>query len=368
MICRFPDYENCGLNVISSVARYMKAPFRHRPLPALDRLLEAGRYRNVVLFLLDGMGMDALAHDLPADSFFNTHIFRELSAVFPSTTTAATTAIETDYAPSEHGWLGWSLYFHEIDRMVDVFPNRVSVTREVAAPYHVGETYLPLHPVFDRITAAGYAKAALISPFGDPKYPELSDIREALISGCREEGPHFFYAYWGDPDHTMHESGVYADEVRKVLKELEAYIQDLALTLPDDTLLLVTADHGLIDVSHLYVTDHPELTETLLRPTSVEPRATVFYVKPDRLADFPALFKEAFPEGFALMTGEEFRLSGILGPGEPTPKLKDLTGDFVAVSLTGACLDYAPKESMLKGAHAGLTRLEMRVPLIAAKK
>ena len=141
-----------------------------------------------------------------------------------------------------------------------------------------------------------------------------------------------------------------------------------ALIKPDDTLLLVTADHGLIDVSHLYVTDHPELTETLLRPTSVEPRATVFYVKPDRLADFPALFKEAFPEGFALMTGEEFRLSGILGPGEPTPKLKDLTGDFVAVSLTGACLDYTPKESMLKGAHAGLTRLEMRVPLIAAKK
>ena len=118
MICRFPDYQNCGLNVISSIARYFGAENRHTTLPALDGLLQEKPYRKIVLFLLDGLGMDALAHDCPPDSFFNTHIFRELSAVYPSTTTAATTSIETDYAPGEHGWLGWTLYFHEINQLI----------------------------------------------------------------------------------------------------------------------------------------------------------------------------------------------------------------------------------------------------------
>ena len=367
MNCRFPDYENCGLNVISSIARYFGAENRHRTLPELDQLLRRKNYRNVVLFLLDGMGMDALAHDCPADSFFNTHVFRELSAVYPSTTTAATTSIETDYSPGEHGWLGWTLYFHEIDRMVDIFLNRVSGEKTPAAEYPVAETYLPLHPVFDRMNDSGQVKAACISPFSDPAYPGLADIYDAIARGCGESGRHFYYGYWGDPDHTMHESGVYSGEVRQVIADLETYIQRLAGSLPDDTLLLVTADHGLIDAEHLFVTDHPELADALLRPSAVEPRATVFYVKPEYFETFPSLFYEAFPEGFALMTAEEFRSSGILGPGEYQKKIQDLTGDYVAVSLTGKCLDYERNDHLLHGVHAGLTALEMRVPLIVAK-
>lgn len=367
MSCRFPDYENSGLNVISSIARFFGAENRHQTMPPLDDLLSERNYRNVVLFLLDGMGMDALAHDCPADGFFNTHIRWNLSAVYPSTTTAATTSIETDYSPGEHGWLGWSLYFHEIDRMVDIFLNRISGENTPAADYNVAETYLPLHPVFDRLNERGQCKAACISPFGLPAYPTLEDIRSALVQGCGEPGRHFYYAYWGDPDHTMHEYGVYSDEVRTVLNDLEIYIRQLAESLPDNTLMLVTADHGLIDAEHLFITDHPDLADALIRPSAVEPRTTVFYVKPEYLERFPSLFHEAFPEGFALMTGEEFRTSNILGPGDCQRKIPELTGDFVALSLTEKCLDYARKEYMLHGVHAGLTSREMRVPLIIAK-
>ena len=368
MTCRFPDYDNCGLNLISSIERYFETPFRHRPLPAMEELLEGGKYRNIVLFLLDGMGMEALKRNLPADGFFNTHICHELSAVYPSTTTAATTSIETDYAPGEHGWLGWSLYFHEIDRMVDVFTNRISGEKEPAAEYSVADRFMPLHPVFERMTATGRVKAACISPFADPSYPTLEAISDALCRGCGEEDRHFYYAYWGDPDHTMHEAGAFSEEVKGAMAELEKYIRALSDALPEDTLLLVTADHGLVDAEHLYVTDHPALAQTLVRPTSVEPRTTVFYVKPECKTQFPGLFYEAFPEGFALLTSEEFRSSGILGPGVQNKKLPDLTGDFVAVALTPRCIDYAPKDFMLHGVHAGMTRTEMRVPLIAAKR
>ena len=112
----------------------------------------------------------------------------------------------------------------------------------------------------------------------------------------------------------------------------------------------------------------PERVEALIRPTSVEPRTTVFYVKPEYREAFPKLFREAFPEGFLLMTAEEFRASGILGPGEYHPKVADLTGDYVALSMSEACLEYQRREPSLVGMHAGMTAAEMRVPLIAARK
>lgn len=367
MNCRFPDYENCGLNLISSVSRYFGAPARHKTLPFMDQLLCRKQYRNVVLILLDGMGMQILQDNAPADSFFNTHIVRELSSVYPSTTTAATTSIETDYSPAEHGWIGWSLYFSEIGKTVDVFTNRDSDDGTPAAAYPVGDTYMPLHPVFERISACGKAKAAIVSPFSEPAVPTLEGIFDVIAEGCGEPGRHFYYGYWSEPDHTMHEVGVRTEAVRDLIADLEEKVRDLAARLPDDTLLLVTADHGQVNAKHLFITDHPELAEALEHSAAVEPRTTVFYVKPAYRDRFPALFRAAFPDGFVLMTGEEFRLSGILGPGEQHEKLPSLTGDYVAIALTEACIDNRPKDFMLTGVHAGMTRAETRVPLIMAK-
>ena len=85
-----PDYTNCGLNIASSVLRHFGAPCAHPTHPDVDALLGRKQYKNLVVMLFDGLGMATIADHLPKDSFLASHIARQMTAVFPSTTVAAT--------------------------------------------------------------------------------------------------------------------------------------------------------------------------------------------------------------------------------------------------------------------------------------
>ena len=361
----FPDYENCGLNVVSSLMAYFGAPSRHKRHPMVESMLEGGKYRSAVLMLFDGMGMDALERFCAPDGFFRSRLKCEMTAVYPSTTTCATTSIECCRAPAEHGWLGWTLYFEAIDRHVDAFLN--TYNGEPAADYPVAETFLPRRFVYRDINAAGKAEAHFISHHCDDlRIDTLDELTEQVRAQCEKPGRHFLYTYWNDPDHTMHDQGVTSDSVRDIILDIERRIESLAAALPEDTLLMITADHGLIDAKHLYVEDHPELMRALKRDTSIEPRATAFYVKDEYKKAFPDLFRECFGDDFMLLEREEF-ISRFLGPGERNPLLGSLVGDHMALACGPECIDMRRRDHSLIGVHAGLTAAEMRVPLITAR-
>ena len=194
----------------------------------------------------------------------------------------------------------------------------------------------------------------------------LISIAQSILEGCRAPGRHYFYGYWNNPDHQMHESGVDAPEITAIMRELDAAAEALASGLTEDTLLLFTADHGLVNGEMLYIEDHPALAEALVRPPAVEPRAAALYVKPEYRAAFPELFERAFPGRFLLMTGREAVDSGLFGPGDRHPRVYQNAGDYMALSLDSACLKWAREDHALVGVHAGLTAAEMRVPLIVA--
>ena len=362
----WPRYDRGSLALISSIAAYFGAPTGHGTLPELDGILAAGGYRNVVLMLYDGMGDAILEQHLPPESFLRRHVRGRLYATFPSTTAAATTTLESGLSPAQHGWLGWSVWFPEIGQTVDVFTNRNSETGEKVGDTSVAETYMPYTTIFERINRAGQAEARLCSAFSDPPCGDFESIVRAVTDGCRAPGRHYFYGYWNNPDHQMHESGVGAPEVTQVMRDLDAASEALARDLPEDTLLLFTADHGLVDGEMLYLEDHPELAAALERPPSVEPRAAALYVKPECRDAFPELFERAFPGRFLLMTGREAVDSGLFGPGERHPLVYRNAGDYMALSLGSACLKWAREDHELVGVHAGLTAAEMRVPLIVA--
>ena len=360
----FPDYKRCGINVSSSIMQYFRVQPAHDTLQPLDEILSKKKYRNIVLMLFDGMGIDALKNHLPSDSFLRTHVQETLSAVFPSTTTAAIPSIECAAPPYEHGWMGWTVYFEDIDKSVNVFTNQEQMSKNQAADYHVGSKFLPLDSVFDKINRQSTAKATCVSCHKIPSCKTLLDIRTHAMNLLNEEGEHFVYTYWGDPDHTMHKNGVKDASITQILKEIDRYVEDFAMSMPKDTLLLVTADHGLIDSENIFLSDYPDLVHMLLRPPTVEPRATAFHVKPEYKDVFLPTLKDALGDKFLYMTGEEFINSGLIGSGKKNHKLPSIVGDFVAIAVTPACILYSHDSFILKGVHAGLTKAEMQVPLI----
>lgn len=362
----FPDYANCGVNVASSILKYCGVAPSHATLPALDALLESGKYQNVVLMLFDGLGMDALSRHLPKERFLRAHVAQELSAVCPATTTAATTAIECGQTPVEHGWLGWTLYFKEIDKAVDIFTNQCSGAP--AADYPIAPTLIPRTPIFPRINAAGRVKACCVSRYGDTHIDTLDELFDKTLALCLDDEPRYIYAYWGEPDWTMHERGCSDLAVTGEIDDIDRRVQALCEQVGDDTLVLVTADHGLIDAQTLYLCDYPMLYSMLMRTTACESRMTVCYVKPDFIDAFPRAFFAVFSrDDFMLMKSGEALARGYFGDGEEHPRARDFLGDYVIMATGDKCLAYNRSGAPLLGVHAGLTEQEMRVPLIIAK-
>ena len=80
----------------------------------------AATIKNIVLLVLDGMGLDVLKTHAP-DGFLMKNCEARLSSVYPCTTTSVLTTFETGLTPIEHGWLDWSHYFKEIGNGSDTY-------------------------------------------------------------------------------------------------------------------------------------------------------------------------------------------------------------------------------------------------------
>ena len=155
--------------------------------------------------------------------------------------------------------------------------------------------------------------------------------------------------------------------------------------LPEDTLLIVTADHGHKNIENAYtLLDYPEILECLIMPPSLESRTITFWVKEHMKAEFSSIsrsnsaefterFNKVFRDEFWLMTREEFiEEKGFLGKGKKHPKVDEFVGNYVALSTSGSIIRIetflVEGKEVKKSTHCGLSRDEMEVPVIVVEK
>ena len=364
MNIRYPDYEHCLVNLACSIARYFGVETGNVPtLGICDDLLE-NAYQNVVVFLLDGLGKGILEENLEPDGFFMRHLRGTYSSVFPPTTVAATTSICSGQYPAGHSWLGWDCYYPQLDKNVTVFRNTESGSDRPAADYPVAQTFCPYEAVTEIIQRAG-KQAYTVSPFAEPYPQSLEAVCSLIETLCGQNGQKYIYAYWPEPDTTIHKTGCGSFDTKSVLKTLEAQVQSLCTEL-SDTLLIVTADHGLVDSYGAAITDYPQILECLVRMPSIEPRAVNFFIKEGMHAQFRQEFQKEFGEKFLLLTKEEVKTSHLFGPGPEHPNLDAMLGDYLAVAVSDLSLySTAEERDRFVSVHAGLTEAEMRIPMIA---
>ena len=373
MTVRYPDYSNGNMNISCSLLKYYGCPYRHPSLEVLDKLFETRKPRNVVFMLFDAMGISIINRHLPEDSFIRRHIVRSLTSTFPPTTVAATTAINSGLQPIETGWLGWITYFREVDQNVVTFFNtKQGNEHESLNVPHLAYSNMPYPSLIMQIRAKHpEINVMSFSPFmtfpTDPntKTVSVTDGCDRIIEMIKEEGPHFIYSYWDNPDHDMHVHGIDAPCITDILKDIDRNLERLSREIGDDTLVIVTADHSQINSKWLYLCDYPELQNLLVRPHSIEFRAASLFVKEGKQEEFKERFEKLLGEHFILMSHKEFLESGLLGNSLPHPRTDGFVGDFVAISKDEYCLgDYHEDSKGLIGIHAGLTEEEMMVPLI----
>ncbi len=361
MVQQTPNYDDCPVNLARSVLHAFGVPSDRR-MQDLDGLLESPR--NVVVFLLDGLGTAILEKHLNPDGFFRRHFLRTYSSVFPPTTVASTTSIQSGLEPVSHCWLGWDCYYPALDQNVTVFTGNLQSTRIRAADFDAATTLCPYENIVDKINIAGGC-AYFATPHNNPRPKTLSAICDRVRMLCDLPERKFIYAYWNEPDSTMHATGVDSIQTHTLLQALEQQMESFCAGLPADTLVLFTADHGLVDGRSLVITDYPEITACLKRMPSMEPRALNFYVKEGMHSRFCAAFEKYFGDQFLLLTHAQVLTRQLLGKGAPHRDLDRMLGDYLAVATGDISLFCTQEEAQhIVGAHAGLTKDEMDIPLI----
>ncbi len=355
----WPDYENCIANLPNSILKKWKIPTVGKTLLLADKYLEKD-YKNVIVLLLDGMGEVILEKTLDENGPFRRHLAGVYKSVFLSTTVAATTSAMSGLQPCEHSWLGWDCYYPQIDQNVTVFLNTVQGTEEPAADYNVAWTVTPYENIVTTIKQAG-GKAYGIAPFLKPNPQSLEEICVHLKALCEEPGRKYIYAYWNQPDGLLHRNGCGSKIVKDALESMEATVNKLAGEL-EDTLIMVTADHGHINTEYVVLQDYPNICDCLVRLPSLEPRALNFFIKEDKKKFFEKEFEKEFGDKFLLMPMEEVLKKDLFGTGRHHENFRPMLGDYLAVATDNLSIYYTDESWV--SLHGSLTEDEMLIPLI----
>lgn len=361
----FPDYSDCIVNFSSSILNHYGVKCEHETLSKVDEIL-AKNFTHVVVILLDGLGMDTMEKNLYFRDFLRRNLLTDYSSVYPPTTTASTTSFLSGKYPIEHGWLGWDLYFEQEDKTVTCFSNTLQNTTEKAASYDIAQKYLPYEDIFQKINNANNAKAYGVFPFdafGFTGHKEIDDWVKEVRRTINSKERTFTYAYLSSPDGVLHKSGGGSRDVEAEIRKINNIIIDLCQSAKD-TVFFITADHGHINIENEFLCEtYPEIANMMERPLSIEPRAISFYVKKKYKKEFPEIFNKYFGEHYMLFSKEEVLKNNLFGKGRAHENLTGI-GDFIGVAIGEKTLLWNKECRQFRSHHAGMTKKEMRIPLI----
>ncbi len=362
---KYKDYDHSIVNLMSSIQRHYNVVANHNSLKIVDEILEKKDYKNVIVMVCDGMGKSILDKHLPKDSFLQRNTIDVISSVIPSTTAAATTSYLTGLTPIETGWLGWSLYLKNIDRIVDIFTSKDSYTKEYVG-IDCGEEYLPIIKIGKQITNVNpemnyYELWPSFKPNGCKNF---KDMTKKLIKLCKQDDKKYIYVYYDLPDHDIHNYGTMDKVVHKDIKIINKFVEKLAKKTKD-TVAFISADHGLTDVVPILLYTYYELLNCLEKPPYQDGRCSSFLVKKGMEKQFVTLFNRYFEGKFVLFTKKEALKREIFGRNGIHPLSESILGDYIAIAIDKYYFAFNPTKPLFKGHHAGLTKDEMLIPLIS---
>lgn len=368
-------------------------------VPSLLSALGAGGFANPLqidplaracLLVIDGLGWELLrAHADEAPFLANlARTASPLTAGFPATTAASLASLGTGLPPGEHGLAGYTMLLPGQDRPLnclrwEVYSVRPPVDlRTVLVP----EQVQPRATAFERAVAEGVA-VILVGPaaFAEGGFTRAvlrgGQYRPAVTPGdlvveaaraLSENGRRLVYAYSSDLDTVGHVRGVASEAWRLQLAYVDRLAEDLANRLPDRAALVITGDHGMVDLQpseRIDIDDVPALAAGV-RALAGEPRARYIHVQPSAEADVLATWREILGGRMWVLTREEAIATGWFGP-HVLDHVRPRIGDIVAVARGAAGVDQRavnPREARLVGQHGSVTTAEQLVPLLVVRR
>jgi hypothetical protein len=338
---------------------------------------------RVCLLLVDGLGWELLQENRKSAPFLNSIASDPLTAGFPATTAASLSSLATGLPPGEHGLVGYTMALPGYERAFNTLTwslyglgPRVDLRAEV-----VPETFQPVPTLPERAAAAGVPIHYL-----GPTFHQVSGLSRAISRGQRfhtavsleaiqqaalrrlDARPAMVYGYHPRLDAAGHVEGVASQAWRDELIEVDRAVRILAEQLPGDTVLVVTGDHGMVDLrpnERLDLADHPDLAAGVTLMAG-EARARYLRTAPGAAGDVVSAWRSILGDRMWVWTRDEAIAIGIFGP-RVSDQARGRIGDVVAAAYGRVGIvqrDVDPAQARLNGHHGSLTPAEQIVPLL----
>lgn len=399
-----PDYEGGGLlNVAATVLDVLGVRDETDPPPlrGLDPALLEGA-RQVVLVMADGLGIGQLrALSASGDVPFLTRLLErarrgagvqliEATTIFPSTTAAAITTLNTARTPQEHGNLAYFLWleeFAQVTQMLRWGPGSARRGSYFDDPDVDPRDYVKVNSVHARLRERGavsyviepeifrteamtrmHAAAATYTGYVLPSTMGVR-VRDLLEQRPWGDAPAYVYAYWAGIDTVGHLHGP-----RSAEHAAEAALLDLALErtfgdrMAGDTLVLLTADHGHAATDPDKLIDligDDQLRGMLRNPIAGEPRLAFLYT--DHAERVKQHLARRYGDTCFVFDRDDAIEAGLFGRGEPDLARRRV-GEvcvMLAGDLAASILKVDGQIFRHRGSHGGMSPEEMNIPVIA---
>lgn len=339
-------------------------------------VLELPTARHYVVAMIDGLGWHQLRTHA-ADAPFLASLLpdaKPITAGVPSTTATSLTSLGTGLAPGAHGVVGYTCRIPGTDRLL----NHLSWNTEVE-PLR----WQPHRTAFERGERAGVAVTSVgprsfrgsgltVAGLRGGSYVGADSMGyrcAAAVAASAHSIPSLVYVYEGDLDWTGHQVGCESAAWSHQLATIDRFLERLRAALSRDAVLVVTADHGMVDVptSHRVDVDADPVLADGVRVVAGEARFRHLYTRPGAVDDVVANWREILGVAALVRSRADAADAGWFGP--VAPRVVDRIGDVVVASIGRTAVESSrtfPAEARLVGLHGSLTAAEMDVPLLLA--
>lgn len=325
--------------------------------------------RGYVLFLVDGLGEVNLRHHGEHAPFLSgLDSVPDVRSNIPSTTVTSLTSLGTGVTPGQHGVAGYTVRVPETGERLN----------SIAWDKPLDPRTWQSHPmVLEQMAHQGVAAAAVnearfqgsgltqCSQRDVPYHGVTSswERHDVLLDLTEAAGRPAVYAYESNLDHTGHKHGCTSQEWREELRRIDTDLARLRADLPGDVRLLVTADHGMIDLpreGRFDVDEHPRLLDGVELLAGEARFRHVHTTEPEQVA---ARWREHLGDRAVVRLRAE--CEDWFGPLDPAVagRFGDVVvaaqGDFAVFSSR----EFA-REMEMAGFHGSTSDAETRIPLL----
>lgn len=372
----FPDYNKLDfIDLIQCLYSKYGVDFSsNKKIEKLNKVIP--KTNHTVFLLIDAMGSN-LIDLLDDESIFKKNKIMNLITVNPSSTGSVLSSLATAKYSNQHGILGWYGYNRnfKIDYNPILFADRKNNKNLRDYNINLNDIYKS-KSIFNDLnikTTMLYPESLVHSDFSkyiasDDKrigYSDFNDAVNKIKQIIKTNSETFTYFYINDVDNLEHDNGVNNSKVINKVREIECSL--ISLKEINDLTIIVTADHGQIEISNDVIMDFEKYDKYFYGLPSIDFGTASYYIKDGMESEFENEFRKDFDGKMILFETKEFLENKIFGPEDSSQYFLDNLGEYISICRNGyQFLNDFEVESYLgtKGNHSGFSSDELTIPLI----